>query len=52
LRELRHETWKQPPHETLKGTFPVVLYLATEADRLEVIEAFKQAKPNAKAYKL
>lgn len=37
--------WEEPVPE-LKGTFPVVLYFPTDADRAEFVELVKQAKPN------
>jgi hypothetical protein len=52
LRELRHTTWKQAPHEVLKGSFPVVLYFATEEHREEFIGVATAAMPTANALKL
>lgn len=52
LRELRHTTWKQAPHEVLKGSFPVVLYFNSESDREEFTSVALAAMPSAKAFNL
>lgn len=38
-----------PPHESVAEAKPLVMYFATEADRQECIDAFKEIKPNARA---
>lgn len=38
-----------PPHEAVAEAKPLVMYFATEADRQECIDAFKEIKPNARA---
>ena len=52
LRELRHTTWKQEPHEVLKDSFPVVLYFKNESDRQMFIAVSREAMPSAKAFNL
>lgn len=40
------------PVEQLRGTKPLVLYFADDADRDEAIAAFRQAKPDMRTVKL
>jgi hypothetical protein len=46
VAHLLREADAKSPVKELKGTFPVVLYFATDADRAEFIEVVQAAKPN------
>lgn len=37
------------PHDAVKDLSPVILYLGSEADRTELIAAFHEIKPDARA---
>jgi hypothetical protein len=46
LREAIH------PRSETKGTAPLILYFATEQEREEFIELYRQVRPSARSYKV